>query len=153
MIDQIQASGISSLAGIAAEQNADLDQQIKHQRDLNFILGDGPQAVEELRLREVARTMALREGIEGTDAYTAALDRYLKKLKDLSAEEKTGILQDTVESGMLRGRQDSQRLGMVGDPVRDQALAEARMRATEELRRQGITSTQNLTAEQRKLVE
>jgi hypothetical protein len=138
---------------IAAEQSAELDNQMKHQQALNAILGQGPEAVEELRIQEQARTMALREGIEGTDAYTQALDRYLKKLRDLSSEEKTGVLQGAVEGGNFRKQQDLGQIGMLGMTDREQAKAEARMRATEELRRMGITSTQNLTEAQKLLVE
>lgn len=138
---------------IAAEQNAELDEQIIHQQRLNAILLAGPEAVRDLTIREQARTLALREAAEGTDAYNAALDRYLGKLRQLSAEQVTGNLQGMVDSGNRRQRDDLQRLGMIGMPEKEQAKILARMGATEELRRQGITSTKDLTDEQKLLVE
>jgi len=144
-----------TLAGMRARQTAQarltgqlddaiavMDRQTAAERTLAAVSGQGTAATREAQVAEFARTEALKYGAEGTDAYTAALQRLAAARRaQLGAGDDAAIRASLIPEQLRQVEQLELRQSLVGSSAASRATATAEQRARQQLAAQGRETT------------
>lgn len=131
---------------IRAEATAEIERQTEANRRLAKAIEAGPAAAKDAEIAAEAHALALREGAEGTEAFNAAYEHYLKLLRQRSASDDAVQLSAMVDAQRDKLDLARQEAALVGLAPEARAREIAKLEAINELKRKGI----DLSSEQAK---
>lgn len=134
----LEAQELLKVQEIRKDTIAELQRQTDADNALAAAQAQGGTAVEQARVAEQAKTLALKEGAEGTEAYTAALKAYTEALTGAAAASDRLSLSTDIANQQRQIDLTKFQLSTLGMNDNDRAAAIADYKAQQDLQQRGI---------------